>query len=63
MEPSRAQIQTSAAPASKYKVRFSLISEGELEGERISMQISGARVQLRVFHDLWAVGSEARRRR
>ena len=43
IEPSTAQTQTSAAPASKYKVRFSLISEGELEGERISTQISGAR--------------------
>ena len=42
MEPSRARIQTSSAPASKYKVRFSFISEGELEGERASMQISGA---------------------
>jgi hypothetical protein len=44
-EPSTAQTQTSPAPASKYKMRFSLISEGELEGEKISTQISGAQVR------------------
>ena len=43
MEPSRLQTQTSTAPASKYKARFSVISERELEGETISTQISGAR--------------------
>jgi hypothetical protein len=43
IDPSRAQTHTSAAPASKYKARFSLISERELEGETISTQISGAR--------------------
>ena len=34
MGASTAPTQTSAATASKYEVRFSLISEGELEGER-----------------------------
>ena len=43
MDPSRLQIQTSAATASKYRARFSSISGVEFEGEIISTQISGAR--------------------
>ena len=46
MEPSRLQIQTSAAPASEKRARFSAIAVAELDGEKISMQISGARVRM-----------------
>ena len=42
IEPSRAQAHTSAAPASKYKARFSLISERELEGENLNTDLGSA---------------------
>ena len=45
MFPSSWQIQTSDAPASKYKAIFSWISFTVLEGERTSTQISAARVR------------------
>src|SRR5260370_40382913 len=43
--PSSSQIQTSDAPAWKYKAVFSWISCAVLDGERTSTQISGARVR------------------
>jgi hypothetical protein len=45
MCPSSSQIQTSDAPASKYRAVFSWISCAVLDGERTSTQISGACVR------------------